>query len=170
VLKGSEVITIDQNRCGFAYRDSIFKSSNDNVILAAAFKFTPANRHECEARIAEIIAKRKATQPQGTASAGCMFKNFEFTYENEIAKLASMHALPKDFLARKMIPAGWLIEQAGLKGYAIGGASVSEVHGNFLVVTPGAKADHIHQLVASIKSKIRNSYGIQLQEEVQFFV
>ena len=170
VLKGSEVITIDQNRCGFAYRDSIFKSLNDNVILAAAFKLAPANRHECEARVAEIIAKRKATQPQGTASAGCMFKNFEFTHEDEITKLTSVLTIPKDFLARKVIPAGWLIEQAGLKGFTIGGASISEVHGNFLVVTPGAKADHIHQLVASIKSKIRNAYGVQLQEEVQFFV
>ncbi|MEI7741784.1 MAG: UDP-N-acetylmuramate dehydrogenase [bacterium] len=168
IVRSGEVITIPQTACQFAYRDSCFKNhNNDDVILAASFELKKSESTSCLAKVDEIFAKRKATQPQGVTSAGCMFKNFEYKDENEIEKLKSVKQIPDAFLQKKMIPVGWLIEQAELKGYCIGGVCVSEAHGNFLITKPGTTADHILQLIAAIKTRVRNQFGIQLQEEVQ---
>jgi len=75
--------------------------------------------------------------------------------------------VPDEFLAAKRIPAGWLIEQADLKGASVGGAQVSSKHGNFLVNLGNATASDVLQLISLIKMKIRDGYGIQLEEEVQ---
>lgn len=150
VLKDGEVIIMPESALGYGYRDSSFKHHPDWVVLAASFKLEPGSREACLARTDEIIAKRKATQPSGTSSAGCMFKN--------------------PMVNGKLVPAGKLIDDAGLKGFCVGGACVSDVHGNFLVVKPGTTADHVVQLVSVLKTRVRNQFGIQLEEEVQFWM
>src|SRR5687768_10703566 len=96
-----------------------------------------------------------------------MFKNFEYADEADIAKLKERLDVPDAFLKAKRIPAGWLIEQADLKGKRIGGAQVSSKHGNFLQNDGAATASDVLQLISLIKMKIRDEYGIQLEEEVQ---
>ena len=66
------------------------------------------------------------------------------------------------------IPAGWLVEKAGFKGEQIGGAQVSEKHGNFILNVGNAKAQDFIILASMIKQKVRDKYGVQLKEEVQY--
>ena len=66
------------------------------------------------------------------------------------------------------LPAGWLIEGAGLKGYQIGGAKISERHANFIINTGGARAEDVIILISLIKQKVRNKFGIQLYEEIEY--
>ena len=66
------------------------------------------------------------------------------------------------------IPAGWLIDEVGLRGKKIGGAAVSEKHANFVVNVGNAKAQDIVMLSSVIKMKVRDELGVQLQEEVQY--
>jgi UDP-N-acetylmuramate dehydrogenase len=68
----------------------------------------------------------------------------------------------------KTLPAGWLIDSAGLRGKKIGGAMVSEEHANCIVNTGMAKAEDIVILASLIKQKVRMEYGLQLMEEVTF--
>lgn len=152
--------------CGFGYRDSIFKH-NGEIVLSATLALKPAPKEECLARLESALSKRKTEQPLEFSSAGCMFKNFDYREEGEIAKLKARLDVPKEFLDRELIPAGWLIEQADLKGKKIGGAAVSDKHGNFLVNAGNATASDVVQLISLIKTKIRDEYGIQLEEEVQ---
>lgn len=152
--------------CGFGYRDSIFKK-NGEIVLSATLVLKPAPKEECLARLETALSKRKAEQPLEFSSAGCMFKNFEYRDESEIAKLKERLEVPKEFLDRKRIPAGWLIDQADLKGKKIGGAAVSNKHGNFLVNAGTATASDVIQLISLVKMKIRDEYEIQLEEEVQ---
>jgi len=152
--------------CQFGYRDSVFKR-NGEIVLTVVMGLRPAPAAECLKSLEEALSKRKSEQPLGQLSAGCMFKNFEYRGEADIEKLKSRLEVPPAFLERKRIPAGWLIEQAGLKGLKIGGAMVSDKHGNFLVNTGRAASSDVVQLVSLVKTRIRNEYGIQLEEEVQ---
>ncbi|MFH1142281.1 MAG: hypothetical protein V1695_01050, partial [Candidatus Uhrbacteria bacterium] len=104
----------------------------------------------------------------GAKCAGCTFKNFEFVDEGEIEILKRSIKVPPEMIEKKIISAGWLIDQAGQKGEAVGGASVSTDHGNFIVNDGTATADQIVQLISKIKMKVRDDLGIQLQEEIQY--
>jgi UDP-N-acetylmuramate dehydrogenase len=152
--------------CRFGYRESVFKRVHD-VVLDVELELTPAPKAECMARLDAVLAKRKLEQPSDSPSAGCMFKNFEYDDEEEIAKLKSVLDVPPEYLEARRIPAGWLVEQADLKGMSVGGAQVSQKHGNFLQNRGDATASDVLQLISLIKMRIRDGYGIQLEEEVQ---
>ena len=68
----------------------------------------------------------------------------------------------------RRLSAGWLIDQLNLKGTQIGGARISDVHGNFVVNTGEATADDVAQLIALVKTRARNEYGIMLKEEIEY--
>jgi UDP-N-acetylmuramate dehydrogenase len=159
-------VVYSPEECRFAYRESAFKHNHD-VVLAVELELVPAPKEECLAKIDAVLAQRKLEQPTDNPSAGCLFKNFDYQDDSELKKLKTRVDVPAEFLARKRIPAGWLIDQADLKGASIGAARVSEKHANFLVNTGGATASDIVQLMSRIKTRIRDEFGIQLQEEVQ---
>jgi UDP-N-acetylmuramate dehydrogenase len=152
--------------CGFGYRESRFKRSHD-VVLSAKFVLSAAPKEICLEKLEEVLSKRKADQPNDAPSAGCMFKNFDFKNVSELAKLKERADVPEAYVRAKRLPAGWLIEQADLKGRTIGRAQVSGKHGNFLLNLGGATASDVLQLISLIKMRIRDDYGIQLEEEVQ---
>lgn len=138
----------DRAACVFAYRQSRFKK-NYAVILRAWLQLARALSPEIPLeKIKEVLAQRAATQPKGLASAGCVFKNYE----------------PADGAPR--ISAGKLIEDAGLKGTTIGGAQISDVHGNFIVNTGIATAADILALIDLAKKTVQEKFGIILEEEI----
>lgn len=161
-----ERVTYTPGECRFSYRDSSFKHNKD-IVLDIEFELESSSKEECLAKIEAVLAKRKLEQPSDNPSAGCMFKNFEYQDEVAISKLKKRLPVPEKFLSAKRIPAGWLIEQAGLKGKSIGGAQISGMHGNFLVNHGYATASDVLQLISLIKTRIRDEFGIQLEEEVQ---
>lgn len=167
VIDGRAERSVCKNEeCGFGYRESRFKRSGD-VVLSAKFTLSSAPKEHCLLKLEDVLFKRKADQPSDAPSAGCMFKNFDFKEESELAKLKERVDIPEAFLRAKRLPAGWLIEQADLKGKTIGRAQVSSKHGNFLLNLGGATASDVLQLISLIKMRIRDDYGLQLEEEVQ---
>lgn len=104
------------------------------------------------------------TQPKGLASSGCIFKNYEPT-DDEILELQKKN-VSENFLAAHRIPTGWLIEQSGLKGFQIGGAQISPVHGNFIVSTGDTKSSDILAVIEQVKSVVREKFGVELEEEI----
>jgi UDP-N-acetylenolpyruvoylglucosamine reductase len=84
----------------------------------------PGSSQEELALLDKNLASRKSSQPLGSSSAGCMFKNFAFTDEEKIVKITSETDIPFSMLASKRIAAGWIIEQLGLKGLQVGDAQV----------------------------------------------
>jgi len=168
VLHDGVVKTLLPAEIQFAYRDSVFKhSGNDDVVLDVTLLLKPGDAAEAISALEKNLAGRKASQPLGSSSAGCMFKNFEYTSDTDITELAGQHPVPPEMLARHRLAAGWIIDQLGLKGTRIGDAMVSETHGNFLVNKGAATADQIVQLISLIKMKVRDEAGIELHEEVQ---
>ena len=113
-----------------------------NFALSAVMRGEPGMPERIDAAIAESVAKRRSSQPVA-ASAGCIFKNPE------------------------SIPAGKLIEELGLKKLSVGGASVSERHGNFIVNECGATASDVLALIEKIQATAERERGIKLETEVQ---
>lgn len=113
-----------------------------NYALSAVIQGQPGTTEQIDAIIAESIAKRRQSQPVA-ASAGCIFKNPE------------------------SIPAGKLIEELGFKNFSIGGARVSDVHGNFIVNDGGATSEDVITLIQEIKTAAERTRGIALETEVQ---
>lgn len=140
---GGTVKLFTPEECAFAYRTSVFKQQG-GVVLRAWFPLQSDDPVAIRSRINENLLRKREVQPLKNASAGCIFTN------------------PPGQSA------GRLIDQAGLKGKEIGGAQVSTQHANFIVNTGEAKAEHIIMLISYIKQQIRDSYGVQLHEEIRY--
>lgn len=141
--------------CEFAYRDSIFKHDSDLIIVEVSMELEKGGGEE---KLKEILKKRSDKQPKGLSS-GCVFKNYELQGGED--------KFPQEFVEKGIIPAGWIIDQLGLKGFQIGKAQISLEHGNFIINTGGATAEDVIMLISLIKQKSRNHFGIQLEEEIQ---
>ncbi len=152
--------------CKFAYRDSIFKRNKNLIIVVAKIQLEKGDKEKSQQMISEYLGQRRESQPLEYPSAGSVFKNLKFEIEN--LKLLNKYPQLKRFSKHGMIPAGWLIEECGLAGKKIGSAMVSEKHANFIVNLGKAKAEDVVILISLIKQKIRNKFGIQLQEEIEY--
>ena len=140
----SQVQILNNKDCKFGYRDSIFKHDKNLIILSVELKLKKGDREKSEKLIKEYLKQRKQKQPLEYPSVGCIFKN------------------PKDFSA------GYLIEQCGLKGKKIGEAMISEKHANFIVNAGGAKAEDVVKLINLCKEKVKEKFGVELKEEIEY--
>ncbi|MBI5729044.1 MAG: UDP-N-acetylmuramate dehydrogenase [Candidatus Magasanikbacteria bacterium] len=160
IWQDSEIVELTPDDCAFGYRDSMFKRST-TVVLAAWFTLSPGNPRESLAVMQEILKKRAGHYPS-YPSAGSFFKNIPLKdWPHPTSEL------PAAFVEAGRVPAGWITEQAGLKGLAVGGAMVSREHGNFLINHKDATQADVLALVEEIKAKVYNTSGVELEEEVQ---
>ena len=167
VQRGGALVEIGKDDLKFGYRESAIKHSDD-IILSATFELEEGDARELKSELDDKLMKRKTSQPLDAGSAGCMFKNYEIGTDEELQRLVEKLDLPSEMQSARRVSAGWLIDKLGLKGTQIGGAKVSDVHGNFVVNTGSATSDEVVQLIALIKTRARNEFGIQLMEEVQY--
>lgn len=166
-LEKGERVSYSNAECEFGYRESMFKRE-PHVILGCEIELAPTDDIEAgKKKMTDIIEKRKDSQPLAKSSCGCVFKNYDFENENELDILKRSVDVPESMIASKRLSAGWLIDQAGLRGYKIGNVQVSEKHGNFFENHGNASAADILALISYVKMKVRDDLGIQLQEEVQ---
>ena len=130
------------DKCDFGYRHSFF-SGKDYVILGAEMKLTPKNMELILADIKELSEKRISKQPIDKPSAGSTFKR------------------PTGYFAAA------LIEETGLKGYTVGGASVSEKHSGFVVNNGGATAEDVMKVISHVQKTVFEKTGVKLETEVK---
>ncbi len=169
----SKIFTNEE--CEFSYRDSIFKRNNNLMILDCVLKLQKGDPVEIKDKMKEIIRKRIEKIPK-EPSPGSFFKNPETDnkelirrFEIDTGKKVTDHVSSYQYVDNRIkIPAPWLIEEAGLKGKIIGGVMVSEKHANFVVNLGSGKAQDVIMLASLIKMKVRNLWGIQLREEIQY--
>ncbi len=167
-IRDGQRLTLSKAECEFGYRESLFKRE-PHVILGCVLELKPsADPAAGKQRMEDIMRQRKEKQPLEQSSAGCAFKNFEFTNESEVDLLRREVEVPESMLKNKSLGAGWLVDQAGLLGQAVGGVEVSLKHGNFLVNKGQARAQDVIGLISLIKRKIRDEFGIEMHEEVQY--
>jgi UDP-N-acetylmuramate dehydrogenase len=156
-----EVKKLKKEDCKFGYRNSIFKRRKNWIILEATLKLEKGNKKEIEEKIKEILKLRKEKQPLELPSAGSVFKNVPIKKVPKKIQEKFNEKIKNGFL-----PAGVLIEAAGLKGFQIGGAKISEKHANFIVNTGEAKARDVLKLIELIKKRVKKKFKIELKEEI----
>lgn len=132
----------------FTYRKSILKQTGEIVVLAG-LGLTPGDKAEIVKRTEDIRNLRCQKHPIESYSAGCFFKNVEDP-QQPYGKLA----------------AGKLLDDVGAKKIRVGGAAVSDKHANIIINADQATSKEIRQLADILKDKVRNKFGIELQEEV----
>ena len=138
----------------FAYDRSRLQRTSE-VVLSVLFALTPAAEPAGLREDARrSLADRKRTQPLQVPSAGCVFQNPD----------PAVDRVP-DGIAPS---AGALIDRAGLKGSAIGGARVSPVHANFIVNEGGATASDIRRLIERCRDEVQARFGVTLREEIRY--
>lgn len=140
-LDGS-IQTIPAERCGLGYRRSVF-SDGQRLVLEARFQLSSGDPTAIRARMDELAARRKEKQPLEYPSAGSMFKR------------------PEGYFAAA------LIDQCGLKGFAVGGAQVSEKHAGFVVNRGGATCADVLELVRQVQARVQEQTGVALEMEVK---
>lgn len=127
----------------YSYRTSRLKRQpGDAIVLAARLRLAHASLAEVQARMDELVAYRRRTQPPG-ASMGSMFKN-----------------PPGDY-------AGRLIEAAGLKGTRRGQAQISDLHANFFVNLGGARSQDVYELIRLAQDAVQARFGLRLELEIE---
>jgi UDP-N-acetylmuramate dehydrogenase len=149
--------------CGFGYRESIFKT-NKEVIITAFFQLKQSTREKVQEKTMQIVNNKKSQQEFESPSAGCVFKNTRIDFT---ADQLEKKGIEKNAVNNGLVSSGYLIDQLGLKGFTIGQAMISNVHANFIINKGGATAEQIVMLIGVIKQKVRDTFGIQLQEEIQ---
>ena len=140
-LKNGEIKKIGDG-FGFGYRKSIFADLGV-VILEAELELKEGNPEEIKAKMEDYKTRRTEKQPLNMPSAGSVFKR------------------PEGYFAGK------LIEDAGLKGFQVGGAKVSEKHSGFIVNAGGATANDVLSLIRHIQITVKEKFGVELETEVK---
>lgn len=159
------MITLEKDQCEFEYRGSLFKKQPQWLIWDAVFELKKGNKAEIQKQLNEIMAQRKEKQPNlaQVFSAGSIFKNP--TVEKKILDLFEQDKETK--LSGKNVPAAWLIDRCGLKGKTVGGAQISQKQANFILNQGQATANDVLMLMSIAKQKVRNTFSVQLQEEIE---
>ena len=142
--KEGNVRTLSGDQMGFSYRHSVLEDTGD-IVLSAVFALSHAPEEEIRARMQELMKKRSASQPLDLPSAGSAFKR-------PVGGFAAA-----------------LIDQAGLRGFQIGGAAVSEKHAGFAVNLGGATANDVKTLLRDVSNIVFEKSGIRLEPEVRIW-
>jgi UDP-N-acetylmuramate dehydrogenase len=142
VLPEVQRSTMPAEAAGFRYRHSSLPKGS--VVVGTTVKLVPGEPPKIRALMDEARAWRRATQPLAEPNCGSVFTNPE-----------------GDHAAR-------LVQAAGAKGLTVGGAKVSEKHANFIVAGPGATAEDVRRLIADVRERIVDRFGVALETEVKF--
>jgi UDP-N-acetylmuramate dehydrogenase len=149
---------------GFSYRDSVMRHRDAPHVALLQVRLRLAKRPAAEiyAEAREYQRQRISKQP-APASAGSFFKN---VYDAEL--IGRLHDLPPPLKKAGVVPAGYLLEMAGLKGYRMGPAMFGVRHANFLLNVGGAKAGELRALAEFAKREVFLQLGVKLEEEVLY--
>ena len=128
----------------FSYRHSILEEEG-GIVISTTFALVPGDRDEIRGRMKELMGKRSASQPLDLPSAGSAFKRPVGGY------------------------AAALIDQAGLKGYQVGGAAISTKHAGFAVNVGGATSEDVQNLLRQVSDSVFEKTGIRLEPEVRIW-
>lgn len=138
-----EIEELNASSLELSYRHSFYSDKPDYIITGASFKLTHGDKAQIKAKMDDFMQRRRDKQPLEYPSAGSTFKR------------------PKGYFA------GALIEQCNLKGYTIGGASVSEKHAGFVINSNNATATDVLDLIDYVKETVKKETGVTLEPEVK---
>lgn len=156
-----EVKECTNTECDFSYRHSYFKAHPEWIVTRVRLQLHPVAHEESAKLTDETIAEREKRHLQNVRAAGSYFMN-----PVAPAEVVAQFEQEKQVKSRESrVPAGWLIEKAGMKGATEGGAIASFQHPNYLVNKDNATAQDIRTLADKVRRAVEEKFGVTLQEE-----
>jgi len=153
--------TFTNAECDFSYRHSFFKDNPEWIITKVVVELQQIDPGESAQLAEQTIAEREKRHLQNVRAAGSYFMN-----PVSPANIVKMFEDEKRVKSRESrVPAGWLIEKAGMKGAQVGGAQASLQHPNYIVNMGGATAKDVLELAVQIKARVKKVFDIELKEE-----
>jgi UDP-N-acetylmuramate dehydrogenase len=146
------VVSLSRSEIGFSYRHSGLQGM---IITKVELDLKPGDPEALRAKLKDVMAYKKNSQPMAEKSAGCCFKNPTLKADAEGVGTAGAR-----------VGAGMLIDRAGCKGLRVGGAEVSDWHANFVVTREGARARDVIELMALVQRRVMDRFGVAIEPEV----
>jgi len=163
-VDGTAVRTFDNAACEFHYRESIFKKHKEWIILSTELRLDADDAAALRKVADDILAVRNAKFPVTMKCAGSIFKNL--LLRELPADVAS--TVPAAAVREGKIPAAWFLERVDAKGMHRGGIQVADYHANLIYNAGGGTAADLCALIAELKTRVRERFGIGIEEEVQY--
>lgn len=161
---GEKSVWFGNADCQFSYRDSIFKHK-PLIVLRAVCRFVGGDSVELTETSQRIIRLREEKYKPGLKCPGSFFKNI-LVHDLDDEEMA---VIDQTKIIAGKIPVGFLLEQVGAKGMRVGDIEVSDFHGNLIFNKGNGTAADVKELSALLKEKVRQKFGIELEEEVRYF-
>ena len=139
--QAGNILTLNNETMEFGYRSSVIRN-RPFIVLSAVLELEEGDKEEIKRKMKELAERRREKQPLEYASAGSTFKR------------------PEGYFAGK------LIMEAGLRGFSIGGAKVSDKHCGFIVNTGNATAQDIYEVIQEVQERVKDQFGVLLEPEV----
>jgi UDP-N-acetylmuramate dehydrogenase len=161
---GDRVRVFNNQQCEFRYRESIFKQHKDWIIFSVDLRLEAADVGDLRRTSADILKVRNEKFPPTMKCAGSIFKNFLWKdLPPEVAAL-----VPAAVVREGKVPAAWFLEQVGAKGMRMGGIQVADYHANLIYNAGEGTARELRAVIAELKRRVRERFGIEVEEEVQY--
>jgi UDP-N-acetylmuramate dehydrogenase len=161
---GAEIRVFTRAECEFRYRESIFKRHKDWVIFSAELEMSAAQPEGLRKTAADILKIRLEKYPPTMKCAGSIFKNLV------LAELpdAVRRQVPERVVREGKAPSAYFLEQVGAKGMRSGDIHVADYHANLIYNAGQGTARELCQIIGELKSRVRERFGLELEEEVQY--
>jgi UDP-N-acetylmuramate dehydrogenase len=161
---GDQVWEFDNAACEFHYRESIFKEQKDWIILSTELRFDEGDTAELTKIATDIRTIRDVKYPPSMRCAGSIFKNVFF------AELPAnvQSEIPEKVVREGKVPSAWFLEQVGAKGIQRGEIKVATYHANLIYNDGEGRAADLIVIIEDLKKRVRERFGFELEEEVQF--
>lgn len=161
---GNAIREFASSECRFGYRESIFKSHKDWIILRVHLELAPGDAAALRRRADEIMRVRDEKFPPAMKCAGSIFKNLlAADLPGPVAA-----AIPPEAIREGKVAAAYFLEQVGAKGRGLGGVQVASYHANLIYNSGGGTAGDLRALIDDLRARVQERFGILLDEEVQY--
>jgi UDP-N-acetylmuramate dehydrogenase len=164
LFDGREIRQIGNMACEFRYRESVFKRNKDWIVLSTELRLDPADSGELRSISDGILKIRNAKYPPTMRCAGSIFKNLLLMDLPESARAR----VPAEVVREGKVPSAYFLEQAGAKGMSNGAIQVADYHANLIYNSGGGSARELREVIGELKKRVREKFGIELEEEVQY--
>ena len=160
-----EARTFSNEECRFSYRSSIFKEEGW-IVLSVTLQLKEGNVSDLQKTAAEHIAYREEKHPLEYPNAGSVFKNCDFAdfpeeFKDQVKEKVKTDPFP-------VVPTAYIISETDLKGLRVGNAQVSQKHPNYIVNIGGATAKDVLELISEVKKRVKERFGVNLEQEIQY--
>jgi UDP-N-acetylmuramate dehydrogenase len=164
IFDGKQFREIGNCACEFQYRESIFKKRKEWILVSAGLRLEPGDPEVLRQTAEDILKIRNQKYPPGMCCAGSIFKNLILSGLGSEVQAQ----IPAKVIREGKVPSAFFLEEVGAKGMVNGGIRVADYHANLIYNSGEGTSRELREIVDTLKLRVKSTYGLELEEEVQY--